>query len=415
MPMNFSKLSLIIASSSLYTLMISPAWSAVYRAADPFDMGAAQGSNATTELYNPAGLARLPKPQFVGTAIYLEQKIDFSGSVTEVPIHHTTSGSASDKYSVVTPGFFLSTPVTDKLSLGFSITTPYGNNAGPEFSDESIVRFSFTNLKLNTQNYSGAFGYRLSEKLFFGGGINYQTIEVAFNNVILAPLPPGGEAAFNNKASGDGWWWHAGFIYEFTKGTRVGAAYWSGFTEKLDGTSDAIPLNFPVPPIKVDTLKIDLPIPPVATFSILHAFSDSLGVNLTAAFTQWSKLSNLTLKNSAIGTTVTEGTYDDTWRLTFGPGYRWKPNIGFDAFVRWEQKAIPDNIRLPAEPGDSVWSFGLGGTYYFTPKIGLKVRYIVPVYPKENINATTQKNSILYVGDETRTANVLGAQLLWEF
>ena len=402
--MRFVRLSIAV---QILILSMEHASAAVYRAADPFDIGAASASNASTEIYNPAGLTRLDGPQIVGSYIWFTQTIKYDGSVTEVPLNTTQNGKASDTFSASLPSVFISTPVTDKLSVGFSYSTPYGSPTGPEYPDDSIVGFSYTELKLNTTNYSGAFGYQLTDKWSVGAGINYQTIDVVFNNVVLAGK---NAVAFNNSASGHGWWWHAGILYVPTKATRVGFTYWSAFTEKLHGKSELEQLN-----LSSDNLKIDLPIPPVYTFSVLQALSQRWGINLTASYTQWSVLSNLGLDNSAAGDVTTEGVYNDTWRGTVGPGFKLNDNWFFDGFVRYEQLGINNNIRLPSQPGDANWSVGVGVTYNFTKKIALKTRYIHPFFGIKDIDATTQNNKILYVGHEDRTANILGAQLIWSF
>jgi long-chain fatty acid transport protein len=390
-------------------LSMDSAWAAVYRAADPFDMGAAQASNATTEIYNPAGLTMLKDPQIVGSDIWFQQSIEYKGNVTKVPTNTTQHGEAGTTFSANLPAVFFSTPITDKLAVGFSYSVPYGSPTGPTYSENAIVGYSYTELLLNTQNYSGALAYQFADKWSFGAGLNYQQMNVDFKNVIFAG--PNGNLGFNNTGSGNAWWWHAGILFVPTKATRLGFTYWSPVNQKLEGDSTLTgAINN-----TSDNLKMDLHIPPTYVFSVFQALSQSWGMNITIGYTPWSTLSNVVLENSAAGSITTEGVYNDTWRATLGPGFKLNAQWLFDAFVRYEQLAIDNDIRLPSQPGDANWSFGLGATYNFTDKISLKTRYIYPLFGIKDIDATTQNGKILYQGEEHRKATVLGAQLIWSF
>jgi len=398
-----------LAQSILFSallLSLHTTWAAVYRASDPFDMGAALANNATTEIYNPAGLTNLENVQIVGSYVWFEQSIEYNGTVTEVPLQKTQYGNASTTFSSSLPGLFLSVPVTDDLVLGFSYSTPYGSPNGPKYAEDAIVGYSYTELLLNTYNYSGALGYKLTEKWSIGAGLNYQTMNVDFRNVLLANQFPVG---FTNSADGHAWWWHAGILYAPTQTTRLGFTYWSTIHQKLYGSSEISGVINKYS----DNLKIDLTIPPSYMFSIFQILNEQWGINLTVGYTPWSELSNLALENSAAGTLVTEGVYNNTWRATIGPGFKLNDKWSFDGFVRYEQLAINDDIRLPSQPGDVNWSLGIGAAYNFTDKISLKTRYIYPFYDVKDLDATTQANRILYQGQEERSANVLGAQLIW--
>jgi long-chain fatty acid transport protein len=400
---------LFITLISITVFDTAPVWASVFRSADPFDMGAAQASNASTEMYNPAGLTRLKDPQVVGSYIWFKQDIEFTGSVTEIPFPNATQhGESSTSFSSSLPAGFISIPVTDKFALGLSYSTPYGSPAGPTYPDDALVRFSYTELQLNTKNYSGALAYQVTDKWSIGAGLNYQPMEVMFNNVVLTAA--GTTSTFNNSASGEAWWWHAGILFVPSKATRVGFTYWSGFTEKLSGESELVQLGR-----SSDNLKIDAHIPPTYIFSVFQGLSQKWGLNLTVGYTKWSDFSNIVLQDSAAGSITTEGVYKNTWRGTIGPGFKPNDKWAFDVSLRYEQFAIDNDLRLPSEPGDAHWSAGIGATYNFTDKISLKTRYIHPFFGTQDIDADTQAGKILYVGQEDRSANILGAQLIWAF
>lgn len=92
--------------------------------------GAAAAQDATTIFYNPAGLTRLNKPEFIaaGHVIIPNAKFTNDGSTYVVsssyPLNGNNGGNAG--VTVFVPNLYYSHPVNEKFFFGLGINSPFG-------------------------------------------------------------------------------------------------------------------------------------------------------------------------------------------------------------------------------------------------------------------------------------------------
>jgi long-chain fatty acid transport protein len=189
--------------------------------------------------WNPAGIAfQMDKgTQIMGGATLISAAQDFTGDDPYPGAGYT----ASQIDQVFFPThFYIVTPLGERTSFGFSILTPYG--LGTWWEDDHRGRFISKRADLKTFDFSPNLGFKLTENLAFGIGVDYRTstIDLTRNLGILDPFTQsiadvGQVHLFTEGLSNDGWGWHASLLGDLGAGFSLGILYRSGVTVDYRG------------------------------------------------------------------------------------------------------------------------------------------------------------------------------------
>jgi long-chain fatty acid transport protein len=365
--------------------------------------GAASAEDATTIFFNPAGLTRLSGSQVIVAAhlVMPSAKFHNEGSTyvlqprTGVPLLGGNSADAGVTRAV--PNFYASFRVSDRLAFGLGVGAPFGLKT--EYNDDWVGRYHAINSELITININPAVGYKITDKLSVGAGINAMYAKAKLSNAIdfgtldavgaFRPfIPPGGlrltpqQSDGFAEVDGDDWAWgyNLGLLYQPIKSTRIGVSYRSRLRHTLEGDVDFsdVPAGLaPLPVFKDGGAKANLTLPETLSFSVFHEFNPEWMIMADVTWTNWSVFNELRIKfdNQAQPDSVTTTKWEDSYRYSLGVTYKpgpWTFRVG----LAYDETPIPNaERRTPRIPdGDRIWTaFGVG--YRISTMFSLDVGY----------------------------------------
>ena len=357
---------------------------------------AALARDASTAFYNPAGLVRLVNPQMVGALTYIDSGMKFVGELSnslDITTSEasssldlgTTAGVAEGGGDFYIPAFHGAWPITDNMVLGLSFVVPYGLES--DYAEDSVLRYAATDTRITVYDWSPSVGFRVTDKLSLGVGLDIEYMDTVFNGV-GGGLASALDTVSKNKASAWGLGAHVGALYQWSPQTRLGINYQSESTFNVTGKSQFIgPLAGEEGFAENRHLSATIVLPAHTDLGIYHAFNSHWAVMGSVLYTEWRSFNQLRLKNVmavqtvslnpfpdlTVGPTllVTHENFHNTWRVAgaveyafnkqflvrIGGGYDETPTNSIDRSVR-----MPDGRRFAA---------AIGLHAQLLPKVGL--------------------------------------------
>ncbi len=259
---------------------------------------AANPENATTVLFNPAGMSRLSGTNISFGAAVLDidaQAKRDSISVTRknpsVPVRPATDGGDIADPAVL-PNFYLTHEVSDSVDVGFGVHAPYGLAA--DYEDDFAGRFFADKTELTAIAFTPSVSVSNGQGLSMGAGLNimyaegrlsrYQDLSDSAGPAALA-LP---EPYADIEGDDVGVTFRVGFLYELSERTQIGLTAQTGTELELKG--DAEISDVPVPPTYTQTttlnekVTVPLAIPESITFGARHRLTDKVTVLAGATY-----------------------------------------------------------------------------------------------------------------------------------
>lgn len=166
-------------------------------------MGAAVLNDATAAYFNPAALVLLPNTQIIPLVSESRFKTQFTGQATTVATSFSQYGSSSSTSNFFSPSFYFGMPIQDRLFLGFSVVSNFGNR-DPE--QNSILRYVQSSNSIQDYDVVPAVAFKVNDCLGLGGGINFSYTSFDLHPIIGFPGTniPDGEGSNKSNGSGGG-------------------------------------------------------------------------------------------------------------------------------------------------------------------------------------------------------------------
>lgn len=216
------------------------------------------------------------------------------------------------------PYFYAAHAISPTWSIGLALHSPYSLDS--EYATDWAGGVSATRTKVRSRNLNPAVAYKVSDALSVGGGVNYQTLDVQWDNTVTA-----------YQGAGAGVGWNVGALFSLAPYMRLGAAYRSSIRHPLNESS------------------LSLKTPDNLTFSVWQRYSDQWEAGGEMAYTRWSLLQR-------VGHAQDGFSYRDTWRFAWGAAYQhndqWKSRFG----IAVERSPFQDDTRSVRWPDQhAVW------------------------------------------------------------
>lgn len=344
---------------------------------------AANPENATTVLFNPAGMSQLSGTNISFGAAVLDidaeaepESISVTRQVPGIPVQPATAGGDIADAAVL-PNFYLTHEVSDTIDVGFGIHAPYGLAA--DYEEGFAGRFFADKTELTAIAFTPSVSVSNGNGLSMGAGINliyaegrlsrYQDVTgLVYRSALQQALANGAsqQVAQQTAASqaaaaasvepyadieGDdiGATFRVGFLYEISDMTQIGLSAQTG--TELDLKGDATISNFPVPGVPGQTttltepVRVPLAIPESATLGLRHRFNDEFTVLAGATYAKWSRFEELDIISRR----------ESPGEVSSVSGYPYINHVT----ERWH----------------NTWQFNLGGIWQATPEWALKAGY----------------------------------------
>jgi len=307
--------------------------------------GVAAGQALSYSYWNPAALSGVDRFQIEGVSNLVFPSIDLNPS----------SGGSVDigKYALV-PAMYMAAPITDRLTVGLSITSPYGlatetpvNWAGQIYGRQS---------KIFSINANPMLSYRVNDMLSVGAGIQVQYFKAKLTQAVgIAPFDP--DAILKADSIGVGF--NLGMQLKPWAGGTIGVGYRSAITHDLDGHLTIPAVSFPA--------SAKLTTPDLVSLGLRQELTDRTRVMGTVEWTNWSRIGTVPVFDSTSGGMLTALPlrYRDGWLFSVGGEYDVSKAITARAGIGYEIAPVTDitrDVRLP-EPDQLILSAGLSYRY----------------------------------------------------
>jgi long-chain fatty acid transport protein len=354
-----------------------------------FAGAAASTEDASAIANNPAAMIGLSGNQVSGNITAVIPSAVFSGSgltAARQPISGGNGGDAGSAQPVPAAyGFYDAAP---DLKFGLALTAPFGLET--QYDSGWVGRYQAIKSDIETINVNPITAYRVADWLSVGGGPAIQHAHTEFSNAINAttivrfanPLLPPGFALPDGTASVTGDSWSVGYtlgaLAEVSPGTRLGASYRSQISHRIEGTAMfTVPGPLAAnPQFQATPAQADLKTPDVVSLAASHQIAPPLTLLAEVQWTNWSVVKNLRIERpdgSALSDQPEQ--WHGTWFGSIGATWRPDPNWTFRGGFAFDPTPIRNQFRTARLPdSDRYWlAFGFG--YRWTPDLRFDAAY----------------------------------------
>ena len=409
---------------------------------------AAYAYDAATAFYNPAGMARLEKPQWLIGLQPIWTDIEFDLKSTT-----TFDGGDGGQQGGIVPsaGTFYVRPLNDRWALGAAFAGISGGALNPD--NGWAGRFFITKLNLIAIGLNPVVSYRVNDWLSLGGGfgINYGTMDFdlrlprlgnfidrdalrasvqeriqqsrlpeildAINqlpppirdrilgrvNDALAPaletlagvsqlLERGPEGKVEMSDVNDIVFnFNAGVLIEPNDRWRFGITYRSKIDFEMDGDFNvkSTPPIFRALGLTDGDVKADIPIPQMVRASVYHQLTDAVALMADVGWEDWSVMDFTPISGPAGATVLVPRDWKDTWHFGLGAEWRAAPRWLLQTGVAYDTSPVRDRQHnLPDMPSDRQWRFSAGAVHDWSERVKIGLNYTYADYGRSPIDAS---------------------------
>lgn len=373
---------------------------------------AANPENATTVLFNPAGMSQLSGTNLSFGAAVLDIDAEAKQAearrnvpVTELMVDGNTGGDIADP--ALLPNLYVTHEINDTIDVGFGIHAPYGLAA--DYDNNFTGRYFADKTELTAVAFAPSISINNGNGLSMGLGINviyaegrltkYQDVSASAaaqgadaGEAQLLQANPGaapqdvaaarqqGAAQALGSLPGDpyadiegddiGITMRVGFLYELNERTQFGLAAQTGTELNLKG--DAKISNFPVPgqagvtTTLSERVEVPLAIPENITFGARHQLTDDVTLLAGATYARWGRFEELDVNSreggngdvsSLVGDPITHVTekWKNTWQFNLGGIWQATPEWAFKAGYAWDESPVDQYLTARIPSSDRHW------------------------------------------------------------
>lgn len=352
--------------------------------------------NASVMSRNAAAMALFDKVELSLGVNVLATDISVTDATYGVSAGPATGLETDSNYSnagdiSIAPNIHLIVPVNDKVALGVNLYSNFGTKT--EF-DNSFVASEYGGLTdVKSINLGLAASYRINQQWSVGGGL-----DIIYGQGILQRSTSsylGGTEALNADASGFGFGFNLGTVFELNDNNRFGLSY--HYSPKLKAKGD---ITYNGVTASDDILY--MPLPDMAEFSGYHRLTDSkFAVHYSVQWIGWSAFD--TLDSKAFGT-LNEYHWKDAMHFSLGGTYYLNESWTLRSGYMYDLSAQDDVTSISVPDSDRQW-FSAGFTYHFnedanvdfglTYLLGQDVSVTESTDGVSSITATTHADAIL--------------------
>jgi long-chain fatty acid transport protein len=250
------------------------------------------------------------------------------------------------------PNIYYIHRLNDKWALGAGIYSNFGTNNefDSSFGDTNPFARSFGGTtKVTTINYTLNAAYRINEQWSIGGGIDIVDGQGEFKREI-AP----GTAALDIDASGIGYGFNLGTVFELNEDNRFGLAYHYSPTVEADGKIEYI--------ADLNASSVDFKLPSMLEFSGYHKLQNTkFAVHYSLQWIGWSVFDKLETNN---GVLIKDYEWKDGYHASLGGTYYLNENWEIRAGYMFDTAAQDKLTSISVPDSDRHW-FSAGFGYHF--------------------------------------------------
>ncbi|WP_303290316.1 OmpP1/FadL family transporter [Marinobacter sp. SS5-14b] len=356
---------------------------------------AANPENATTVLFNPAGMSQLSGTNISFGAAVLDIDAEAKdGASARNQLGGAVTGSSGGDIAdpAVLPNFYLTHEINDSIDVGFGIHAPYGLAA--DYEDDFVGRYFADKTELTAISFTPAVSVNNGKGLSMGVALNimyaegrltkYQDIRLGLVQQGLSPQAAGQAASQYEAAFGAPYAdiegddvavnFRVGFLYELSEETQIGFTGQTGteFNLKGDIELSGYPVATGQPPLGIspvtlnERVEVPLAIPESATLGLRHQLTGDVTLLAGATYARWSRFEELDINSreggggqisGMVGDPITHITeeWKNTWQFNLGGIWQATPEWAVKAGYAFDESPVDQYVtaRIPSE--DRHW------------------------------------------------------------
>jgi len=339
---------------------------------------AASDRDASTMVYNPAAAAGVADTDMSASLVAILPGSSATYATAATSAGNPTGGGKTPRGFIsdaLVPAFGLRHRLNDRLTVGLSISAPWGLRT--DYPAGWAGRYYAGKSELLTVNVTPVIAYELTPEVTLGAGLQVEYAKGTLTSTIdtgtlgaLNGIPgavPGGQDSFA-RLSGVNWTvgYTLGAMLRPAPGLTLGIAYRSSLQQDLKG-----PLTFTLDGAGVGaTIRsltglftntrqtTPITMPDMITSGAREDFSDTWSGMVELDWTHWSRARQLVVMaaNPAQPNDVTTLKWKDTVFGSLGFEYRVSPKWALRAGVAYDESPATDASREPRIPdADRIW------------------------------------------------------------
>jgi long-chain fatty acid transport protein len=386
---------------------------------------AAAAEDAGTIADNPAGLARLDRPQFVISGTLAVPSLPFTNTGSTLVTGMPTSGANADGGSAVPlPNFFVSAPLMQNLAIGLGVLPSFG--LVTDYPKGWVGRYHAQSTNLTSFDFAPTISYRATPLISIGVSPVARYTKAEFSNAIdfgtigAGSAIPGAisgadDGGIKLKASDWSFGLNGGVLLEPMPSTRVGISYFYNSAARLSGSA-----GFARPTIGnvvsaasgefVNTGAAgSIDYPDHLNVGVVQQLSPDIDIRAGVTWTQWSSFKELRISfdNPSQPSAVTVENWRDTYNIalgmTYAPAPRWLLRFG----ISYDQTPVRSATqRTPRIPDADRITPAIGARYKLTDSTAVDLAY------QHIVGGSVDLNVVSATGDTLRGRTNLSADIL---
>jgi len=320
--------------------------------------GSVTGVHDISDMYfNPSVTAGLNKNQVIASMTYLRLNINSDGAAGRLYGNNVNGGDSKAGSDNFIPAFYLATPINDKTTFNFSVTSPFG--LATKYDSNWAGKYYAVKSQISTVNFNPSLSHKLTDKLSIGAGVVAQ-----YYQSTLTKMASNGYVEAAGKQSGDDWGYgyNLGASYKFNDQLKVGVGYRSKIDHNISGKVKIADFGM------YSDFSAKTVTPESLTLGAAYKINQTVELAYDTTWTRWSRFKSLQVnayQNSLLGGTTTFN-WHDSFLHSLGANFTVNDRTLIRAGVAYEKDAVTDANRGPRVPtGDRVWT-----TLGFSQKIG---------------------------------------------
>lgn len=364
----------------------------------------AKGADAGFAVYNPAAIAGLTRGEASANATFLFGKTGYENASATL-LGAFPAGSLAEDDGVLPVAFIpasaVAFPVSDRLTLGLTISSPFGLRS--EYDVASAARYHAQDASLLTIAASPTAAYEITDRIAVGASLRIQYADltvsqvvdaggVAFLNMIPGFTPGSSDLFAEFKADDVAIGFLAGAQVEPVDGLRLGFSYASKIDHDFEGEATfdiagspaALVLNGAAGLFADTDFASTLRLPASYSLGASAEVSERVTLLASVALTKWSAFDQLTLDfaNPAQPPEIITANWDDSWSFGIGAAYQASDATTVRAGFAYDETPVTDEFAGPRIPDTDRRWLNAGVSHAFSDRLTVDLAAGLNVAPK---------------------------------
>jgi long-chain fatty acid transport protein len=355
-------------------------------------------------VYNPAALAGVERLEVSSNATILFGRTGYENASATLLGAFPAGGLSSDNGVLpvaFVAGSAIAAPVTDRLTLGLTLTTPFGLKS--EYAAGSAVRYHAQNASLLTIAVSPTAAFELTDAVSIGASFKVQYMDltastvvdaggVAFVSAVPGFLPGSSDLFAEFKGDDIALGFTAGLVADIAKGVTIGFSYASKVEHDYDGeitfersgSPAALVLNSVSGLFSDAGFVSTLTTPASFSAGLTAAVSDRLTLLMSGKLMRWSVFDEISFvfDNPVQPPELITAEWTDSFSVAVGADYQYSDRLALRAGFAFDETPVDDRYAGPRIPDEDRRWLTIGATRAVTDRLSVDLAAGHVIAPK---------------------------------